>query len=150
MKRNIKRGPGRPMAEITIPTKKFTFVELCEANSHVTPLTLRKFLKRDAARKGKSEVILVKDETREPIAKRKANAGLGRKVFVYVRRSRANALRTARKSNVTVALSPKTANYEATKAALLAPTPTPTPAVTTPATASTPAAPVTPTAPVTA
>jgi len=146
MKRNIKRGPGRPMADITIPNKKFTFAELCEVNSHVTALTLRKFLKRDAARKGKSEVVLVKDETREPIAKKKANAGLGRKVFVYIRRSKATALKTARKSNVSVPLSTKTtADYEAQKAALLAPTPAPVADTTAP----TPA-PVTPANPVTA
>lgn len=126
MKNKNQRGPGRPMADINIPNKKFTFADLVEANSHVTPLTLRKFLKRDASRKGKSEVVLVKDETREPNHKK----GLGRKTYVYIRRSKANALKTARKSTVSVALAPAktTADYEATKAALLAPDPTPAPA----------------------
>lgn len=124
------RGPGRPMAQINIPSKKFTFADMVEANDHVTPLTLRKFLKRDAARKNKSEIVLVKDETREPNHK----SGLGRKTYVYIRRSKmegsasASALKTARKSKVSVALAPasSTADYEATKAALLAPEPAPT------------------------
>jgi hypothetical protein len=123
MKSKNQRGPGRPMAEITVPNRKFTFADLVEANSHVTPLTLRKFLKRDASRKGKSEIVLVKDETREPNHKK----GLGRKTYVYIRRSKASALKTARKSSVTVPLSTPstTADYEAKKAALLAPEPAP-------------------------
>lgn len=121
--KNKQRGPGRPMADINVPNKKFTFADLVEANSHVTPLTLRKFLKRDFARKGKSEIVLVKDETREPNSKK----GLGRKTFVYLRRSKLNSLKTARKSTVSVPLAPAktTADYEATKAALLAPEPAP-------------------------
>ena len=125
MKHNTQRGPGRPMAKIKIPNRKFTFADLKEANDHVTPLTLRKFLKRDAARKGKSEIVLVKDETREPNSKK----GLGRKTFVYIPRAKMNTLKTASKSKVTVTIAaPKapaksTADYEATKAALLAPTP---------------------------
>ena len=123
MKNKNQRGPGRPMADISIPNRKFTFADLVEANDHVTPLTLRKFLKRDAARKGKSIVVLVKDETREPNHKK----GLGRKTYVYIPRSKASALKTASKSKVSVTLAPakSTADYEATKAALLAPTPEP-------------------------
>jgi len=119
MKNKSQRGPGRPMAEISIPSRKFTFADLVEANEHVTPLTLRKFLKRDFARKGKSEIVLVKDETRESNSKK----GLGRKTFVYIRRSKMNALKTAIKSKVSVSIAPAkpTADYEATKAALLAP-----------------------------
>ena len=165
MKNKSQRGPGRPMAEINIPNRKFTFGDLVEANDHVTPLTLRKFLKRDAARKGKSEIVLVKDETREPNSKK----GLGRKTFVYIRRSKMNALKIASKSKVTVAVGPKASkspkaskastseSYEAKKAALLAPVATITPseapapeaiaaetaAVAAEATAETPTAPVT-------
>ena len=122
--KKVNRGPGRPMAAITIPNKKFTFGDLAEANGHVTPLTLRKFLKRDAARKGKSEICLMKDETREPNSKK----GLGRKTFVYIRRSKLNALKTASKSKMSVPLGDKAPvakpapakadSYEATKAAL--------------------------------
>jgi hypothetical protein len=117
----IKRGPGRPKAEINIPKGKFTFSDLEEANSHVTPLTLRKFLKRDASKRNMSEVILIKDETREPNSK----DGLGRKVYVYTRRAGAvkpTGLKAARKSTVSVPLASKsTEDYEAAKAALTAP-----------------------------
>lgn len=122
--KKVNRGPGRPMASIKVPNRKFTFGDLAEANGHVTPLTLRKFLKRDAARKGKSEIVLVKDEHREPNSKK----GLGRKTFVYIPRAKLNTLKTASKSKVSVALNDKPAkkpaaapngtSYEATKAAL--------------------------------
>lgn len=120
--KKVNRGPGRPMATITVPNRKFTFGDLAEVNKHVTPLTLRKFLKRDAARKGKSEICLVKDETREPNSKK----GLGRKTFVYIRRSKLNSLKTASKSKVSVPLgdkapapsAPVSESYEAKKAAL--------------------------------
>lgn len=132
--KNKQRGPGRPMADINVPNKKFTFADLVEANSHVTPQTLRKFLKRDFARKGKSEIVLVKDETREPNSKQ----GLGRKTFVYMRRSKMNSLKSARKSTVSIPLAPAktTADYEATKAALLAPEPITAPAIEIPAPAT--------------
>jgi hypothetical protein len=119
-----QRGPGRPMASIKVPNRKFTFGDLVEANGHVTPLTLRKFLKRDAARKGKSAICLMKDEHREPNSKK----GLGRKTFVYIPRAKLNALKTASKSKVSVPLNDKPAktpaaapvstSYEDTKAAL--------------------------------
>jgi hypothetical protein len=138
-----QRGPGRPMAKIKVPGRKFTFADLKEANDHVTPLTLRKFLKRDAARKGKSEICLVKDETREPNSKK----GLGRKTFVYILRSKLNALKNASKSKVSVPLgdkapaaTPTASNYEATKAALGITAPTEAPADVAPV--STEAAPV--------
>jgi hypothetical protein len=142
--KNSTRGRGRPRAEITIPNRKFTFADFGEANQHVTPLTLRKFIKYDFAKKNKSEIIKLKDETREPNSKE----GLGRKTFVYIRRNKANSLKTARKSKMSVSLSTpqntkKTStDYEATKAALGL---NAHPPVTAPATA-----PVTDTAPVTA
>jgi len=100
-----QRSPGRPMAVITIPRGKFTFADMIEANKHVTPLTLRKFLKRDAAKRNKSEITLVKGETRQPASSK----GLGRKTFVYSRRAKAaTSLKTARKSNITMPLAPIT------------------------------------------
>lgn len=74
---------GRPAAEIKIPNGKFTFADLMKQNSHVTPVTLRKFLSRDADRKGKSQVMLVKGEFEDPHSR----SGLGRKAFVYVARN---------------------------------------------------------------
>ena len=109
MKKNtksVKRGPGRPKAEITIPNKKFTFTDLKEANKHVTPLTLRKFLGRDMFmldEAGKPDrnrprrnslIVLVRDETREP----NHDKGLGRKTFVYIKRTKAASLKAAPKA----------------------------------------------------
>lgn len=107
MNKTTSRGPGRPMAKISLPRGKFSFADLCDENDHVTPLTLRKFLKRDAVRQSRSEVVLVKGEMGEPTAKRKANSGLGRKTFVYIRRAvrkAASNLKAARKSTVTIPL----------------------------------------------
>jgi hypothetical protein len=116
-----KRGAGRPMAKINWPNKRFTFADLKEANDHVTPLTLRKALKRDADRKGRSEIVLLKNIFGEPDHKN----GLGRKTFVYIRRTRQNALKKARK---TVSVSVSTP----------APAVTPAPAIVTPTQATTP------------
>ena len=42
-----KKGAGRPRAIVTLPlTKKFTFPDICACNG-CTPLTIRKWLKRD-------------------------------------------------------------------------------------------------------
>lgn len=136
MKKHNTRGPGRPMADIKIPNRKFTFADLCEANDHVTPLTLRKFLKRDAARLGKSTIVLLKNESREPDSKK----GLGRKTFVYISRARKNALRSIAKSRVSVPLAP---DYETTKKnlGLDGNGSNPTPETETATTAAAPAAP---------
>lgn len=140
MKTKPNRGPGRPAANIVIPNKKFTFADLCEAND-VTPLTLRKFLKRDAELGKKSQVVLT-DETRDPQATKAANKGLGRKVFVYARRAKVGAKTHKAKTHVAVKIHGNktdtgTAGYEAQKAALLAPEPAP--AVAAPVVAETPA-----------
>lgn len=130
MKNKTSRGPGRPMAVITIPKSKFTFADLEAANPHVTALTLRKFLARDAKKSGRSEIVRLKNESREPDSKK----GLGRKTFVYSRRSsvkaaapakpiKAKSLKTARKSTVSVSM--KSDDYEAKKAAILADAPAP-------------------------
>lgn len=136
MKNKTNRGPGRPMAAIKLPNRKFTFADLCEANEHVTPLTLRKFLKRDAARLGKSQVVLVKNETRDPDSKK----GLGRKTFVYISRARKATLKNMAKSRVSVSLNNTSESYEKTKEALAQPS---TPIVNT-QTSSTVSAPVDP------
>jgi len=96
------RSVGRPMAAINIPNRKFTFADLENVNPHVTPLTLRKFLKRDMLTeegnpKRNSTLVLVKDEQREPNSEK----GLGRKCHVYAKRSRLQS-KTARKSTATV------------------------------------------------
>ena len=93
------RKAGRPSAIITFPNKKFTFADLQADNTHVTALTLRKHLSKDMftedgnARRN-SEIVRVKDETREP----NHETGLGRKTFVYIKRSRIQA----KKPTVTV------------------------------------------------
>jgi hypothetical protein len=73
---------GRPSAEVKIPKGKFTFQQLCEANSHLAPLTLRNFMSRDTAEGKHSQIIRVEDERGEP----GSDAGYGRKPFLYVRR----------------------------------------------------------------
>jgi len=48
---------GRPRAIINIPAGAFNYAWLKAKNPHVTSLTLRKFLKRDAARGDRSRVV---------------------------------------------------------------------------------------------
>ena len=138
---NENRGPGRPAYVPKVPGRKFTFTDLMELNGvnpktgkgpNCSKLTLDKFLKRDRALKGKSLIVKL-DETREPNSK----SGLGRKTYVYLRRDKLDTLKTAKvaKTKVSVnvgtaatkprkarTVSKSTADYEAQKAALLAPT----------------------------
>lgn len=125
-----KRGVGRPKYVPMFPsTARFTFEAFLAKNqardtafnatrkegekeiSIVTPLTLRKWLKRDAARKGKSEVVLWKNKLADP----SSEAGLGRKKFVYSLRSKYDptadkkatsqkSLKSAKASKVSVTL----------------------------------------------
>jgi len=167
--KSVKRGPGRPKYTPKFPRSlRFTFGDLCNANGvnpdtlkgeNCTGLTLRKFLKRDKARKGKSNIVMLKDQCGKPDSK----DGLGKPPFLYCLRERlADAqvaapakaskkpLAKASKSSVTVPLAPdatapvvnavsaETEAYEAQKAALLAPVPiveisTPAPAPEAPA-----------------
>ncbi len=124
MKKNKpNRGVGRPMADVKIPRGRFTFAEFMAFNASANdgngwkPLTLRNFLKRDAARKGKSIVVLTgKFE--------KPENGIGRPSAIMAKRivKKTNTLAVARKSKVSV-------NVAAAAAAILAePTPV-TPAV---------------------
>jgi hypothetical protein len=123
------RGPGRPKAEIKWPAKRFTFADLCDANYTdfetgkglkkpdgslgPTKLTLRKSMDRDmfhviesGKNKGKvdkskarrNSLVVLTDETREP----SSEAGLGRKAFVYVLRSRLDTLKTVKAVSVNV------------------------------------------------
>lgn len=77
------RSVGRPKAEINFPNKKFTFADLVEVNTHVTPLCLRNTLKRDVELK-KHSLIVKLDELRP------TESGKGRKLEVYIKRSRLN------------------------------------------------------------
>ena len=102
MKQNINRGPGRPAYQVKWPSCKFTMADLLDKNEvtqntgkgkFCTKLTLVKALDRDNA-KGNDSVIVKLVETREPNSK----SGLGRKTFVYVRRSVLHTLKTAVKA----------------------------------------------------
>lgn len=73
---------GRPTANVKIPKGKFTFQELCAANSNLAPLTLRNFMARDTAEGKYSQIVRVEDERGEPGSKE----GYGRKPFLYIRR----------------------------------------------------------------
>lgn len=155
MKKNTAKHshPGRPKYVPVIPRGKFTMIEFCIANGvnpkngkgkNCSKLTLIKFLKR---KEGKALVQKVKDELAEPTSKK----GLGRKAFLFQRREgvtmptptitlrakgksakAASATPAPKRKYTRKATSTATADYEATKAALLAPavtiTPDPTPA----------------------
>ena len=178
MKKNSKSNdPGRPQYEIKWPRAKFTFTDLEIENGvnpntgkgkNCTTLTLRKGLKRDQAKRGHSVIVCLKDILAEPNSK----SGLGRKQLVYARRSMAekyaNKTSAPRKAKADVpvnvstapvdATSQATVDYEAQKAALLAPTPavtitpdpTPAPVAEVAPEPVTEAAPVAETAPVSA
>ena len=123
---------GRPAYQPKFPRKsKWTFNDFCETNGinletgkgeKCTILTLRKFIKRDLSKNDASLVI----NTGE-LAKPNSESGLGRKSALYCLREK--AIDTTDTENVTVNVgtdpASTTADYEATKAALLAPTVTP-------------------------
>lgn len=91
--KTTKASVGRPRFVPDIPKGKFTMRQFCELNG-VNPdtgkgekcskLTLIKFMARDAKRKGMSEIVRLKDETRNPAGEK----GLGRKAFVFQLRSK--------------------------------------------------------------
>lgn len=156
MKTN-KKGPGRPKYNPIIPKGKFTMDEFCVANGVnlntgkgklCSRLTLIKFLARDMFHtkagsnkpdhnkpRKNSSVVLVKDEFSEPNSK----DGLGRKAFVYIRRSTLEAIKARKASKVakktTAPATPAVTDsgtdaYEKQKAEILAPAvtvPAPTP-----------------------
>ena len=151
------KGPGRPKYTPSFPRKsKWTFNEFCVANGvdletgkgKTTILTLRKFLDRDmftraGKTRGTSTIIQVKGEF-APQPKGK----LGRRGFLYQLRNVASKpahVKAAKSNSVSVnvgtAATEVASDYEAQKAALLAPT-APTPEVT-PAPVATDATPVT-------
>lgn len=117
MKKNAKHdGPGRPRYTPKFPrSKEFTFTQFMEVNDidirpevngkrnktygkgpHCTMLTLRKFLARDAARKGRSMLFRVRGVTADP----NSDAGLGRRGYLYSVRA---GTTIAPKSTVTAA-----------------------------------------------
>ena len=141
---STNRSPGRPRAVINYPNRKFTFADLENDNPKVTPLTLRKFLKRDAALGKNSEIVRIIGESREP----DSSKGLGRKTFVYIPRTKAGSVKVAkspkavkvvkhRKHKVAVNAG-QGSDYEAIKADLGLNTPTPAPAPAAPAAPSAP------------
>lgn len=90
--------PGRPMYQPKFPrSKEWTFMAFMTINGvnvdhgskdfgkgpNCTMLTLRKWLTRDKARKGKSEVVIVDGVTADP----ESESGLGRRACVYRLRS---------------------------------------------------------------
>jgi len=120
------RGPGRPSYVIKWPTGKFTFQDLEILNGvnpetgkgeNCTKLTLRKGMAKDLALKGKSFIVKT-DETRKP----DSESGLGRKSFVFVRRSKLVAAKAAKKAAKTTVLAPVV-----TITSTPAPAPTPAP-----------------------
>lgn len=134
---NEVRGVGRPAATINYPNRKFTFADLKDENTHVTPLCLRKHLEKDALL-GKKSLIIKLDE------KRPTASGKGRKLEVYQKRSRQGigsvskpvaktVIVEAVKITTPVAVptpveAPLSANYEAQKAELFGnPAPTDAP-----------------------
>jgi len=130
-KKTDKKGPGRPSYQIKWPTGKFTFTDLMIANEvnpetgkgkFCTKLTLRKGIDKDMFHldkngnidkdKPRRDSLIVKtDETRPP------ESGLGRNSFVYVRRSKLQSTKSTKSKGTSKA----TVDYEAQKAALLAP-----------------------------
>lgn len=92
---------GRPLAKYSIPNKlKFTFKELSELNSHVSPLACRQFIARDAELGNSSRMFLTKETLK--------TSPKGRESAVYMNRSRHEAGIKAAKtkaSKVTVPLS---------------------------------------------
>lgn len=177
--KSVKRGPGRPKYSPKFPRSlRFTFGQLCEVNGvdtrqtlangkenpeylkgeNCTGLTLRKFLKRDKARKNKSNIVLLKGQFGKP----DSESGLGKPPSLYCLRERLDEATIAapvkatkkspakaKASPVTVpltdtpaapandAVSTETKAYETLKNELLAPvpvvaisTPAPTPVET--------------------
>lgn len=143
-------GVGRPSYQVKWPYNKFTFNQLLEHNGvnlktgkgkNCSRLTLFKHLQ--AATTGTKSVIVKMEGTREPNSKK----GLGRKAYVFMRRDKFNALKSASTSKVSVKVSARkvstkvnanaSADYEAMKTALATPTPaaapTPEPVIPTPA-----------------
>lgn len=142
--KNKNSGVGRPKYPVKWPGRKFTMQDLMVFNGVnpktgkgklCTKLTLVKALQRDMFHpqeknplkpdferpRRNSVIVRVKNETREPNSK----SGLGRKTFVYIRREKlANVTKVVTVKPVAKpAKVASTVDYEAQKAALLAPVP---------------------------
>jgi len=124
------RGPGRPQYTPIVPRGKFTFTDFEVINGvnpetgkgdMCTTLTLRKWLKRDLLDR-QSLVVHLRGVTAEPASKN----GLGRKQYVYQRRSLAGNKPTVKAPaktdtatpEVIVDVSQATKDYEAKKVEL--------------------------------
>lgn len=99
------RVAGRPRNKISIPQGKFTFLKLCILNGAVgpngeeltkengrrmVPLTLRNWLSRQEKMGEKSEVVKL-----EELGKATHEDGLGRRPFLYTRRSNLDKTKVA-------------------------------------------------------
>ena len=146
--KKVKVGPGRPKYNPVFPKGNFTFSDFLTVNGvdpetgkgeNCTMLTLRKWMKKDASRHQRSEVVRVQGELAAP----DSDNGKGRKKFVFCLRDKnAVAVKSPAKAKTPTKAKSKakskskgksktnpTADYEATKAALLAPAITITPDV---------------------
>lgn len=108
--KNTQTGPGRPASKVVWPNGRFTREQAYQYNgcyetpARVCKLTVINHL-NDALKGNDSILIRMKDES----GKSKSESGLGRKPFIYLRRSQFNAgkkaaanLRKAKASSVTV------------------------------------------------
>jgi len=107
--KNAKRGVGRPESKVVWPNGRFTREQAFQLNgcyaapARVCKLTVINHL--NAALEGKDSVLVKLDELGET----KSEGGLGRKPFIYLRRSQRDAgrkstanLRKAKASTVSV------------------------------------------------
>ena len=128
MSKNIKanRGPGRPAYSPKFPKSlKWTMADWCEANGinpktgkgpNCSKLTLIKYKNNHP-----KDFVRVKNEFREPASK----DGLGRKCFLFSLSARAKSAKATKAAKVSKKVTVNVGtDYDAVKAALLAPTPT--------------------------
>lgn len=89
MNKNTKntehRGVGRPKVEVKWPKGRFTRRDAYALNPELAELTVLNHLKANLV--GKDSLLVKMDEVKEPLAKTEATKGLGKKQFVYCRRS---------------------------------------------------------------
>ncbi len=100
-----RSGPGRPRYTPIIPKGKFTFADFATANGvnlktgkgdKCTVLTLRKWMNYDSRKRNKSQIVMLKNVLGESVNEK----GLGRKPFMFQRRSQVAATDTAKVEKV--------------------------------------------------
>lgn len=95
MKKNTNPGVGRPESKVVWPSGRFTREQAFQLNGcYATPprvckLTVINHLKEDL--KGTGSILVQLEE----LGKTKSESGLGRKPFIYLRRSQRDAGRKA-------------------------------------------------------